>query len=171
MWTASHQWNGTLLNQSLGGIGLTIDLDSDRLSIGDEVRVQYDDTEAVGFVRFLSAKDTGFATLGIAWDLRETSRKSRKNEAMFLVTGPIDVVCWKWNLDAEKETTTFELWDGAEFTEPTDRLKVRSQFEREELLRSRQAEDVSTLLKLYKLADVDCPNIARQRVIDFEFTR
>ncbi len=171
MWTDSHQWNGQLVNQSLGGIGLTIDSDADQLKIGSEVRVQYDDNEAVGFIRFIRAESGDAASLGIAWDQRERARKDRHSDAFFFVQGPIDVVCKTCEVDIESDTATFELWDGAAFTEPASQLVVRSASEREELLSRQNQEQLSTLLRLYQLGDVDCADTAVERVIDFEFTR
>ena len=160
-----------LVNQSLGGIGLTVESNAEQLKIGAEVRVKYDDNEAVGFIRFIRAESGDSASVGIAWDQRELPRKDRHDDAYFFIQGPIDVVCRTCEVDVDSDTATFELWDGAEFTEPASQLVVRSVSEREELLNLQDRDQISTLLKLYQLDDVECTDTALERVIDFEFTR
>ena len=68
-------------------------------------------------------------------------------------------------------TKTLAESGGAEFTEPASQLVVRSVSERQELLNLQDHDQLSTLLRLYQLGDVDCVDTALERVIDFEFTR
>ena len=192
MWTPDCRWTGTLVNQSLGGIGLTIDSDFSQLTVGEELRIQYDDTEVIGFIRYIRVNDDGSAFMGIAWDQRELPRKEskehveheereereereeheeRKQDAPFFIDGPLDVVCRACVNDEANNTATFKLWDGAEFTEEAETVVTRDIAVRKMQLSTQTLEDIETLLRLYDLGDAECPEEALERLIDFEFTR
>ena len=169
VWTEQHSWNGCIKNQSLGGIGLLLDSETS-LATGDELRLQYDDSEAIGFVRYVRNKDDNTCFIGVAWDQREEPRKTRKTEAVFLVSGPLDVVCQSRVQYNDDESATFKLWDGAEFTESARQLRTFSPSDREQTLLA-DAEYLNTLLQLYGLGPTDSTDVAVERVVDFEFTR
>lgn len=138
------------------------------LSVGDAIRARYDESEAFGYVRYIRAKGGG-SYLGISWDQRELPRKERKPDATFFINGPLEVVCRSCASD-DDGNVIFKLWDGAEFSTSEKEVTNRVISEREKKL-SNNLDQLSMLTRLYGLGEVDSPEEALERVIDFEFTR
>jgi hypothetical protein len=167
IWTDHQSWEGVLVNQSIGGVGLLLK-SKPELSVGDEIRACYDDTEAFGFVRHIR-QQSGAAYVGISWDQRELPRKGRRSDATFFVNGPIEVVCRSCVTNSDGNVT-FKLWDGTEFSTSENQVKKRAIAEREKKLNG-NLDELCMLTKLYRLGEISSPIVALERVIDFEFAR
>jgi len=166
VWTKGEAWDGNVVNQSIGGIGIKLP-GHPKLVIGDEVQVRYNGADGYGFVRFLKKHESDI-TVGVAWDQREEDRSERRDEAAFFVGGRVEVVCSECVPD-EENNITFRLWDGTEFTDDATQIATRSVADRTEYL-SADLDSLDTLTRLYKLGAINSPEEAIRRVVDFEFT-
>ena len=166
IWTEDKSWKGQLVNQSLGGVGVSLAVDEE-IQVGTEIRVRGECVEAIGFVRY-RREENGQLFIGIAWDERDDFRKERKDDAIFFVAGPLEVVCLP-NVEYTDDTATFELWDGTKFTESVDHLQRRTVDERLESL-SQDAGAVADLLCVYRLGECVDERVAVDRIVDFEFS-
>ena len=167
VWTDEHSWEGQLVNQSLGGVGILLD-DDGRVQVGMQVRVKGEFMEATGFIRYRREKD-GSLLIGVAWDEREKARKQKNEFATFYVNGPLDVVC-KRNVHYQDDgDASFQLWDGTQFTEHKNRLKSVSLDERRNALHS-DVTVLTQLLQLYDLGRCTSTTLAVDRIVDFEFS-
>ncbi|MCA9213255.1 MAG: PilZ domain-containing protein [Planctomycetales bacterium] len=166
-WTADNTWEGQLVNQSLGGVGIMLP-DDDRVQIGMQIQVKSELVEEMGFIRYRREND-GQLLIGVAWDSREKTRQSKNEVATFYVHGPIKVVCQRDVQFHDDENASFELWDGTQFTEHKDRLKSVSMEERKTALQS-DVTALTQLLKLYNLGKCTSTSLAVERIVDFEFT-
>jgi len=164
----SHRLMGTLVDESIGGLGISVS-DVSQIAYWQQIQVTLRDSQTLGYVRDIRRESPTAFRLSICWDhtYAEIKGQRRKSIANYVVHDNLLLVCDLMFADDDSRKKV-RLWNGARFQVQPEEVCSRSyDVRRSELNRINDANEM--LAKLYELPPVPRSEERIDQILDFEF--